>query len=112
VQPLAGNYIIIRYDDNIYAALCHLQTGSIQVQVGQNVTKGELVGKVGHSGNSFAPHLHFQLMDSINIATANGLPCAFEEYELFKKGTWETVTNSIPTNKDRIRFQKPGIKQI
>lgn len=104
-QSIAGNYIIIEYGENIYAALCHLQTGSIQVSVGQNVTKGEFIGNVGHSGNSFAPHLHFQLMDSSNIATANGLPCAFEEYELFKNAVWEKVTNGIPTSKDRIRLQ-------
>lgn len=78
----AGNYIIIECEDNVYAALVHLQTGSIQVSVGQSIKKGEVIGRVGHSGNSFAPHLHFQLMDSSNIATANGLPCAFEEYEL------------------------------
>ena len=103
VQAVAGNYIIIKYSDDVYAALCHLQTGSIVASVGQTVKKGEVVGKVGHSGNSFAPHLHFQLMDSIDIATANGLPCAFEEYELFQNGAWVKVTNGIPTNKDRIR---------
>ncbi len=43
-------------------------------------------------------------MDSSDIATAKGLPCAFEQYELFKNGTWEKVNNGIPTNKDRIRF--------
>ena len=88
----------------IDAAICHLQTGSIQVSVGDTVTKGDIIGKVGHSGNSFAPHLHFQLMDSSDIVTANGVPCAFEEYEVFKNGKWERVTNSIPTSKDRIRF--------
>lgn len=41
---------------------------------------------------------------SCDIATANGLPCAFEEYEIFQNGEWKTVTNEIPTNKDRIRF--------
>ncbi|MBU5312907.1 M23 family metallopeptidase [Tissierella carlieri] len=102
--------MIIEYGDNIYAALCHLQTGTVQVSVGQSVTKGEIIGKVGHSGNSFAPHLHFQLMDSSDIATANGLPCAFEEYELFNKGRWEKISNGIPTNKDRIRFQKSHIE--
>ena len=106
VQSVAGNYIIIEYGENIYAALCHLQTGSIQVIVGQSVTKGEFIGNVGHSGNSFAPHLHFQLMDSMDITTANGVPCAFEEYELFKNGTWEKVINGIPKSTDRIRFQK------
>ena len=106
VQSIAGNYIIIRYSEEIYAAICHLQTGSIQVSVGDTVTKGDIIGKIGHSGNSFAPHLHFQLMDSSDIATAKGLPCAFEEYELFRNGQWEKVINGIPTSKDRIRFYK------
>ena len=70
----------------------------------QDVNKGDLIGRIGHSGNSFFPHLHFQFMDSCDIATANGLPCAFEEYEIFQNGEWKTVTNEIPTNKDRIRF--------
>ena len=106
VQSIAGNYIIIKYSEDIYAGICHLQTGSIQVSVGDTVIKGGVIGKVGHSGNSFAPHLHFQLMDSSDIATANGVPCAFEEYELFRNGKWEKVTNAIPTNKDRIRFNE------
>ena len=107
IRSIAGNYIIIQYCEDIYAAICHLQTGSIQVSVGDAVTKGDVIGKVGHSGNSFAPHLHFQLMDSIDIATANGLPCAFEEYEVFRNGKWEKVINGIPTSKERIRSVKP-----
>lgn len=103
-QSVAGNYIIIKYDDNVYAALCHLQTGSIKVSVGQLIKKGEVIARVGNSGNSFAPHLHFQLMDSSDITTANGLLCAFEEYELFKNGVWEKVILGIPTDKDRIKY--------
>lgn len=44
VQSVAGNYIIIEHDDNVYAALCHLQTGSIRVTVGQSIKKGEVIG--------------------------------------------------------------------
>ena len=106
IQSVAGNYVIIKYSENVYAALCHLQTGSIQVSVGENVAKGDVIGKVGHSGNSFAPHLHFQLMDSCDIATANGIPCAFEEYEVFQNGNWKKVVDGIPTSADRIRFQQ------
>lgn len=104
VQSVAGNYIVIECGENVYAALVHLQTSSIQVSVGQHIKKGEVIGRVGHSGNSFAPHLHFQLMDSSDIAAANGLPCAFEEYEVFQNSEWEKVMNGIPTDKDRIRF--------
>lgn len=106
VRSVAGNYVILEHADKIYAALCHLQRNSIQVSVGQSVKKGDVIGKVGHSGNSFGPHLHFQLMDNSNIEIANGLPCAFEEYEVFENGSWRNVQNGIPTNKERIRFVK------
>lgn len=105
-RSVAGNYIIIECGENVYAALCHLQSGSIQVSVGQKVRKGDFIGRVGHSGNSFAPHLHFQLMDSCDITVANGLPCAFEEYEVYQNGEWCTIENGIPTSRDRIRFSK------
>ncbi len=103
-QMIEGNYIILKCGENVYNALVHLQKGSVQVTVGQSVKMGEIIGRVGHSGNSFAPHLHFQLMDKSNIATANGLPCAFETYEVCKNGEWKSVSNGIPTDKDRIRF--------
>ena len=93
-----------KYAKNVYAALCHLQKDSVQVTVGQYVKAGDYVGNVGHSGNSFAPHLHFQLMDSRDITKANGLPCAFREYEIFIDGLWKEVKDGVPTNRDRIRF--------
>jgi hypothetical protein len=104
IQTVAGNYIILEVSAQVYAAFAHFQMGSIQVSEGQSIKKGDVIGRVGHSGNSFAPHLHFQLMDSSDISTANGLPCAFEKYEVFQNGEWKEVFNSIPTNKDRIRF--------
>lgn len=107
VQAVAGNYVVLKCGDAIYAALVHLQNGSVQVAAGQQVKKGDVLGRVGHSGNSFAPHLHFQLMDSCDLSTAKGLPCAFAQYEVFQDGAWKTVTDGIPTNKDRIRFEKP-----
>lgn len=104
VQAVAGNYIIIEISDQVYAAFAHLQTGSIQVKVGQSIKKGEVIGRVGHSGNSFAPHLHFQLMDSSDIASAYGMPCAFEQYDVFQNGEWKKEVNGIPTDKERMRF--------
>lgn len=101
---VAGNYIIIEHSAKIYAALCHLQQESIQVTEGQLVKKGDLLGRVGHSGNSFGPHLHFQLMDNRDISKAKGLPCVFEKYEVYREGKWQKVDEGIPTSKDRIRF--------
>lgn len=103
-KTLTGNSVILQYQDDVYAAFCHLQPGSIQVRVGQTVKKGTHLGNIGHTGNSFFPHLHFQLMDSPDPAVANGLPCVFRSYERFQNGTWEPVWHGIPTAVERIRF--------
>lgn len=60
IQTVAGNHIIMKCADHVYAAFAHLQTGSVTVSAGQTVKKGDVLGNVGHSGNSTAPHLHFQ----------------------------------------------------
>lgn len=104
LQRVAGNYIIMRCGANLYAAFAHLQDGSITVAEGQKVRKGTPVGRVGHSGNSTAPHLHFQMMDRADLLTAKGVPCVFERYEVFTEGRWVSVRRSVPSNKDRIRF--------
>lgn len=109
VETIAGNFVVIRCGEGVYAALVHLQTGSVQVSVGQRVGRGDLLGRVGHSGNSFAPHLHFQLMDSRDIAAANGLPCVFERYEVCRAGKWETRTKGMPTREERIRSPKTSL---
>jgi hypothetical protein len=104
LQKVAGNYIIMRCGTNVYAAFAHLQTGSIIVEAGQKVVRGTPIARVGHSGNSTAPHLHFQLMDSADLLKARGVPCVFEHYEVFREGEWKPVRRGVPSNKDRIRF--------
>ncbi|MFR0813615.1 MAG: M23 family metallopeptidase [Enterococcus casseliflavus] len=105
-QQIAGNYIVIKASEGVYMAFVHLQNGSVNVSVGQNITKGMVIGSVGHSGNSTSPHLHFQVMDTSDIAHAKGLPCRFEEYEVYQAGGWTKVQNRIPGSTDRIRLLK------
>ncbi|MDP1551678.1 MAG: M23 family metallopeptidase [Methanobacteriaceae archaeon] len=103
IQDITGNYIIIQ-GDKACAFLGHLQKGSIKVKKGDQIKTGDLIGNIGHSGNSTAPHLHFQLMDGPDPIIAKGLPCCFREYELYDNGHWIKVENGIPKNKDRVRF--------
>lgn len=105
-SQIAGNYLVMKCQNNVYMAFVHLQTNSIKGAVGDRVRKGEQLGNVGHSGNSTSPHLHFQLMDSSDIAKSNGLPFLFEEYEVYRNGVWESVYDQIPADTDRIRFYK------
>ena len=104
LQFVAGNYVILESPEGFFAALVHMQEGSVRVSEGQRVSRGDELGRVGHSGNSFSPHLHFQLMDGFDMMAAKGLPCAFAEYEVCRHGIWEPVRKGIPSDQDRIRF--------
>ena len=73
---LAGNHVMIR-TGAIVLALCHLQQGSVQVQVGQTVRIGERLGRCGNSGNSTEPHLHVQAISSLDLARADAVPIRF-----------------------------------
>lgn len=95
IHRLIGNYIIIRFDGG-HAFLAHLRGGSITVKEGQKVSAGDYLGQVGHTGNSTAPHLHFHLMDSPDILTAKGVPCAFRELEIYDGRDWVKTSNAIP----------------
>lgn len=103
-QIVAGNYIILQFAEHMFVALCHLKTNSIQVAIGQRVTQGMWLGEVGHSGNSFGPHLHMQVMDHPDLTVAKAVPCCFERYEVYKYGEWKLVVNGIPSDKEHIRF--------
>jgi murein DD-endopeptidase MepM/ murein hydrolase activator NlpD len=80
-----------------------MTTGSVVVRAGQAVRVGDVLGRVGHTGNSTAPHLHFQLMDGPDPITARGVPCAFRAYEVERDDGWHLVERGIPLARDRIR---------
>jgi hypothetical protein len=52
-----GNHVVI-FCDGHSVQLAHLQIGTVAVNVGDRVSAGDLLGKVGNSGNTTQPHLH------------------------------------------------------
>jgi murein DD-endopeptidase MepM/ murein hydrolase activator NlpD len=102
LPSILGNHVIARSGD-VIAAFAHLAPGSVTVRNGQAVRIGEVIGRVGHTGNSTTPHLHFQLMDAADPTVARGVPCAFRAYEVFRGGAWQKVQNGMPGKTDRIR---------
>jgi hypothetical protein len=102
LHPVLGNFIILKMAEGVYSLIAHARTGSVQVSKGQKVAEGEQIAQVGHSGNSTAPHLHFQLMDSPNLFDAKGLPCCFKSYQVLEQGNWVPVRNGIPARRVRV----------
>jgi len=57
-----GNYIIIYHpSSNLYTLYAHGQAGSISVSQMQSVKQGQQIMRVGNTGNSSGPHLHFEV---------------------------------------------------
>jgi murein DD-endopeptidase MepM/ murein hydrolase activator NlpD len=56
----SGNNVVIGIGGGRYLLMGHLSPGSIQVKVGDQVTLGQQIAKVGNSGNTTEPHLHIQ----------------------------------------------------
>ena len=108
IPAILGNHMIMRSGD-VYAVFAHLAPGSVTMRDGQAVRTGEVIGRVGHTGNSTTPHLHFQLMDSIDPMLARGVPCAFRSYEVLRGDGWEQVRNAVPRKGDRIRVIEPEL---
>jgi murein DD-endopeptidase MepM/ murein hydrolase activator NlpD len=102
VQHLVGNYVIVSRGE-VYAAYVHLAPGSVRVRQGQRVGRGEVLGQVGSTGNSTAPHLHFQLMDGPDPLVARPVPAVFSTYEVWRHDRWEQVHDAVPTTTERIR---------
>lgn len=97
LPKLTGNYIILK-KDNFFAFFAHMVPGSLRVQTGDTVQTGQELGRVGHTGNSTAPHLHFQLMDRQDLLRAEGIPCAFQEYEECGEEGWHKILTGFPGN--------------
>jgi murein DD-endopeptidase MepM/ murein hydrolase activator NlpD len=66
-----------------------------------------VLGRVGHTGNSTSPHLHFQLMDSADLMAAQGIACAFAIYDVRTDDGWRRERWGIPGPRERIRSVEP-----
>jgi hypothetical protein len=77
-----GNRVVLDLGDGRFAVYAHLQARSVVVKQGDRITRGRHLAKVGSSGTSGGPHLHFQVTDRPSVVAGDGLPYVFDAFEL------------------------------
>ena len=80
VQNVDGNHIVQDIGGGAYAFYAHLQKGSLLVQPGAKVTKGQVIAKLGNTGNANASHMHFHLMNGPSVLGSDGLPYVIDRF--------------------------------
>ena len=106
-----GNHVVLDIGNGLYAFYAHLQKGKdgVRMRIGERVRRGQVIGKLGNTGNSSAPHLHFHLMDSISVLGSNGLPYVIDRFEYAGLvGAWATALDQSLTS---ALFAKPLLQR-
>ena len=82
LDQYGGNHIVQDIGDGNYAFYAHLKTGSVKVKPGDELTTGQVIGSLGNTGNSDAPHLHFHVMSTPDPLASDGLPFVFSSFKV------------------------------
>jgi len=82
IMAYYGNCVIIDHSNSEYSVLAHMQQGSVRVTVGERVVAGQVIGKLGNSGDAFGPHLHYQLQSGPQLFHDQSLPFQFQNIDV------------------------------
>ena len=100
-EDLAGNYLVQDIGGGRFAFYAHFIPGSILVKEGDVVEEGTPLAKLGNSGNSTGPHLHFHIMDGPDIFLSNGLPSVLKKYIKTGEANWINDQPNVLYTPDR-----------
>lgn len=82
LRTVDGNHVTIDMGYGLYVFYAHLKKGSVGVARGDRVKAGEVIGELGNSGNTSAPHLHIQVMNGPSALASDGLPYVINRFDL------------------------------
>jgi Peptidase family M23 len=80
LENVDGNHVVLDLGNGVFAFYAHLQKGSVNVSVGDHVKRGQILAKLGNTGNTSAPHLHIHLMDGPSVIGSNGIPYVIDSF--------------------------------
>lgn len=112
LDNIAGNHVILRITQNRFVTYAHLQRGSIQVRTGDHVRRGDVIARLGNSGNTTGAHLHMQVTDRNSVLQSQGVPFVFTGFTYLgpgadypEKQVSEAWLNSLPPGDGVVKFE-------
>ena len=105
MDTVSGNSITLNLGSGQFAYYMHLQPGSVLVKAGDRVPRGQVVARVGNSGDARGPHLHFEVTTSPVILAGEGVPYLVDHYTVQSAdNTWEARTHELPLGGTLVDF--------
>ena len=107
LDNVAGNFVILDIGQGQYAEYAHLKPGSVRVKKGDRVTRGQVIGAIGASGDAREPHLHFQLSNTPDFFAGEGLPYVIDRFVLHDGEARSERVDELPVEDMRVDFGNP-----
>lgn len=105
MQTLAGNFITLDLGKGQFAHYLHLKPGSLRVKAGDRVRRGQILAKIGSSGDAREPHLHFEVTDSPILMVGEGVPYLIDRYRVKSaRDSWVNRKQELPMKDMLIDF--------
>ena len=92
VQYGTGCYVRLKHNNGLYTLYYHLKSGSVCVNVGDKVRKGQKLGIIGTTGQSTGIHLHFQIDKGSSNTSINPYDYLFSGKEFMSEKPQEDLS--------------------
>jgi hypothetical protein len=105
LETVAGNTITLRLGDGQFAHYAHLQPGSLRVTAGEHVHRGQVIARIGDSGDAREPHLHFQVSTSTQLLAGEGVPYVIDRCRVKSAdGAMQSRSKELPLGGTLVDF--------
>ena len=81
-EELGGNHVIIDIGGGNFAFYAHMKPGSATVKVGDKVARGDVIGRLGNSGNTSEAHLHFHVSKGPVPLSSDNVPYEIDRFAI------------------------------
>jgi hypothetical protein len=112
METVTGNTIALDLGGGQFAYYMHLRPESLRVKAGDHVHRGQVLARIGSSGDSREPHLHFEVTNSSRPLAGEGVPYLIDRYRCVGAGgaPIELILHELPLNKSVVVFGEDNAK--